>query len=93
MLLVTITGYLHFFKQYTKMRDENRPLPIKYWRENYDRLSWKQCDRFRTEIDEAHAFSECSVLRFDKPDEAWLNYVSDNRSGNYIGTVPEEEML
>lgn len=37
------------------------------------------------EIDEAHAFSECSVLRFDKPDEAWLNYVSDNRSGNYIG--------
>ena len=37
------------------------------------------------EIDESKAFSECSVLRFDKPDEAWLNYVSDNRSGNYTG--------
>ena len=36
-------------------------------------------------MDESRAFSECSVLRFDKPDEAWLNYVSDNRSGNYSG--------
>ena len=35
------------------------------------------------EIEESKAFSECSVLRFDKLDEAWLNYVSDNRSGNY----------
>ena len=37
------------------------------------------------QIDEAVAFSECSVLRFDEPDEAWLDFVSDNRSGNYEG--------
>ncbi len=37
------------------------------------------------EIDESKAFAECSVLRFDKPDEAWLDFVSDNRSGNYTG--------
>lgn len=35
------------------------------------------------EIDEATAFSECSVLQFDAPDEAWLDFVSDNRAGNY----------
>ena len=37
------------------------------------------------EIDEAVAFSECSSLRFDDPTEAWLDFVSDNRSGNYEG--------
>lgn len=37
------------------------------------------------EINEAAAFSECSILRFDKPNEAWLDFVSDNRSGNYEG--------
>lgn len=37
------------------------------------------------EINEAGAFSECSILRFDKPNEAWLDFVSDNRSGNYEG--------
>lgn len=37
------------------------------------------------EDDEQKAFAECSVLRFDSPDEAWLDFVSDNRSGNYEG--------
>ena len=37
------------------------------------------------DIDEARAFAECSVLRFDAPGEAWLDFVSDNRSGNYAG--------
>lgn len=37
------------------------------------------------EVDEQKAFAECSVLRFDSPDEAWLDFVSDNRSGNYEG--------
>ena len=37
------------------------------------------------EINENIAFSECSVLRFDGPGEAWLDFVSDNRSGNYEG--------
>lgn len=37
------------------------------------------------DIDEIVAFSECSVLRFDAPDEAWLDFVSDNRAGKYSG--------
>ena len=27
------------------------------------------------EIDEARAFAECSILRFDRPDEVWLDFV------------------
>lgn len=37
------------------------------------------------EINEAIAFAECSVLRFDSANEAWLDFVSENRSGNYTG--------
>lgn len=37
------------------------------------------------EVDEETLFANCSVLRFDSPDEAWLDFVGDNRSGNYDG--------
>lgn len=37
------------------------------------------------EFDEQIAFEECSLLRFDTPDEAWLDFVSENRSCNYKG--------
>ena len=37
------------------------------------------------EIDEEKAFEECSVLRFDTPNEEWLDFVSENRAGNYNG--------
>lgn len=37
------------------------------------------------EIDENAAFSECELLRFDSPDEAWLDFVSDCRQGVYNG--------
>lgn len=37
------------------------------------------------EIDEDRAFAECSLLRFDSPNEAWLDFVSANRSGHYTG--------
>ena len=36
------------------------------------------------EIDESQAFAECSLLRFDEPNESWLNFVSDNRSGKIL---------
>lgn len=36
-------------------------------------------------IDEEKAFKECSVLHFESPNESWLDFVSDNRSGNYKG--------
>ena len=37
------------------------------------------------EIKEDKLFAECSVLRFDSPDEAWLDFVSENRNGSYQG--------
>lgn len=37
------------------------------------------------EVDEGKLFAECSVLKFDSPNEAWLDFVSENRSGNYSG--------
>lgn len=37
------------------------------------------------ELDEQIAFAECSLLRFDTPNAAWLDFVSENRSGNYGG--------
>ena len=37
------------------------------------------------EIDEVTAFAECSILRFESANEAWLDFVSENRSGNYSG--------
>lgn len=39
------------------------------------------------EFDEAKAFAACSVLKFDTADESWLDFVSDNRSGNYDGEI------
>ena len=37
------------------------------------------------EIDEGAAFAECSILKFESANEAWLDFVSENRSGNYSG--------
>ena len=31
------------------------------------------------------AFKECSLLRFDSPDAAWLDFVAENRQGTYQG--------
>ncbi len=37
------------------------------------------------EVDETKAFAECKVLSFDEPDEAWLDFVAQNRQGMYSG--------
>ena len=37
------------------------------------------------EINETKAFRDCSLLRFDAPDESWLDFVSANRAGSYNG--------
>ena len=37
------------------------------------------------EFDESRAFIECSVLKFDEPNEAWLDFVTANRNGSYSG--------
>ena len=36
-------------------------------------------------IDEETAFKECSLLRFNSPDEVWLDFVASNRQGRYQG--------
>lgn len=36
-------------------------------------------------IDEAVAFKEGSLLQFESPDEAWLDFVAANRQGTYQG--------
>ena len=36
------------------------------------------------EVDEDKIFEQCSVLRFDSANEEWLDFVSQNRNGNYI---------
>ena len=41
------------------------------------------------DIDEAIAFSACSMLRFNTPDEAWLDFVYEHRSGQYNGASYE----
>lgn len=38
-------------------------------------------------LDEQMAFTKCSLLQFNTPNEAWLDFVSENRSGNYTGPV------
>lgn len=37
------------------------------------------------ELDEEKAFAECSILQFESANEAWLDFVSENRAGNYKG--------
>lgn len=37
------------------------------------------------EVDETKAFAECNVLSFDELDEAWLDFVAQNRQGMYSG--------
>ena len=37
------------------------------------------------EVDETKAIAECNVLSFDEPDEAWLDFVAQNRQGMYSG--------
>ena len=37
------------------------------------------------EFDMQGAIAACSFLRFESPDEAWLDFVSENRAGIYRG--------
>ena len=37
------------------------------------------------ELDEKKAFAECVILQFVSANEAWLDFVSENRSGKYEG--------
>ena len=54
-----------------------------------DKVTKRRREGIRTvsvyELDEKMAFSQCSLLRFDAPDEAGLDFVYENRRGNYSG--------
>lgn len=41
------------------------------------------------EFDEKSAFAICSLLRFDAPDEDWLDFVFQHRNGSYKGAAYE----
>jgi hypothetical protein len=41
------------------------------------------------EIDEKEAFTACSLLRFSQSDDTWLDFVYENRTGTYTGTLFE----
>jgi hypothetical protein len=41
------------------------------------------------QIDEKLAFETCNVLRFSAPNESWLDFVYENRTGMYQGEVFE----
>ena len=40
---------------------------------------------------QAIAFAECSLLRFDAPNEAWLDFVSENRGQQDTGDVRDTD--
>ncbi|MBQ2781470.1 MAG: DUF3990 domain-containing protein [Clostridia bacterium] len=56
-----------------------------------EKVAKRRADGIKTvsvyELDEEKAFAECKVLRFDAPDEAWLDFVAQNRAGDYDGSV------
>jgi hypothetical protein len=41
------------------------------------------------EFNKSAAFSVCSYLRFNRPDEEWLDFVCANRNGTYSGIEHE----
>lgn len=84
---------------YPKLIRQNRYLDFGYGfytttnREQAVNFAQKVTQRHKTgnatlniySVDDAVAFKECSLLRFDSPDEAWLDFVAENRQGTYKG--------
>ena len=82
-ILIAQNRYLDFgFGFYTTT---NKVQAISFAEKVYKRKNEGSREVSIYEIDEKELFSECSVLRFESPDEAWLNFVAENRNGNYEG--------
>ena len=82
-ILITQNRYLDFgFGFYTTT---NKVQAISFAEKVYKRKNEGSREVSIYEIDEKELFSECSVLRFESPDEAWLNFVEENRNGSYAG--------
>ena len=81
--LITQNRYLDFgFGFYTTT---NKMQAVSFAEKVYRRKNEGSKEVSIFEVDEEKIFSELSVLRFDSPNEAWLDFVSENRSGNYDG--------
>ena len=82
-ILIAQNRYLDFgFGFYTTT---NKVQAISFAEKVYKRKSEGSRQVSIYEIDEKKLFSECSVLRFESPNEVWLNFVAENRNGSYAG--------
>lgn len=81
--LITQNRYLDFgFGFYTTT---NKMQAVSFAEKVYRRKKEGSKEVSIFEVDEDKLFAELSVLRFDSPNEAWLDFVAENRSGNYEG--------
>ena len=82
-LLVPQTRALDFGKGF--YTTENKVQAVSFAEKVYRRRKDGEPTVSVYECDENAAFAACSILRFDSPDEAWLDFVSDNRNHTYTG--------
>lgn len=81
--LVKQNRYLDFgFGFYTTT---NREQAVNFARKVTDRRKKGEATLNIYSVEENVAFKECSLLRFDAPNEAWLDFVARNRQGIYQG--------
>ena len=85
--LVRQTRFLDFgFGFYTT---ENKTQAISFAEKVYRRRKEGSPVVSVYEINEQTAFSVCNLLKFESPDEAWLDFVCENRMGTYKGQIYE----
>lgn len=63
----------------------NKEQAIGFAKKVYQRRKVGDCIVNIYEIKEDLAFSECSLLKFESANEAWLDFVAANRQGTYQG--------
>lgn len=61
----------------------NREQAVNFARKVAERRKNGQATLNVYSVNEREAFEHCDLLRFDGPDEAWLDFVAANRQGTY----------
>jgi hypothetical protein len=85
--LITQNHFLDFGKGF--YTTENKAQAISFANKVYRRRKEGVPTVSVYEFDETAAFAACSLLRFDSPNEEWLDFVSANRNGTYRGAAYE----
>ena len=81
--LIKQNRYLDFgFGFYTTT---NRDQAVNFAQKVTERRKTGQATLNIYSVSETDAFQACSLLRFNSPDEAWLDFVAMNRQGTYQG--------